>query len=67
MTPPTPAAVRVALTDEVTILKDVDVLRDHIRAVAQEMRGRAVDLKVGYNEAGCIELRRFADKLEGLK
>lgn len=90
MTPPAPAAVRCALTkdgDVVTpgeLLASVadkrpesQVLRDHIRAVAAEMRAKAkatrlntVDpfMSIAVRNAEISEaqlLERFADRLEG--
>ena len=81
MTPPTPAAVRAAmklseyvkLTDEEkrVFLSDPrtesGILRDHIRAVAQEMRAIADSQEWYYEAAVAAKLRHFADKLEGLE
>ena len=79
MTPPTPAAVRCGLThpkfEGVTIEEAEalagdprtggEVLRDHIRAIAQEMRDHAEKYESdGWYTAG-ESLRVFADKLEG--
>lgn len=80
MSAPTPAAVRCALTlpdfvdtstDEIEALGSDPrtpevIVRDHLRAVAAELRSRAED----YDQrgiAGSSELRAIADKLEGLK
>ena len=80
MTPPTPAAVRYALRtnyDDTTLLErgayladerdEMDLLSDHIRAIAQEMRAVVPDGSVTtFFEArlGTI-MHEFADKLEG--
>ncbi len=90
MTAPTPAAVRAAMNDDGTKCTDEEreafsanggtsrsILRDHIRAVAGEMRFHAVraeavasavsksGAEILHNYAN--DLRVFADKLEGLK
>ena len=84
MTPPTPAAVRCALTqpkfEGVTIEEAEalagdprtggDILRDHIRAVAQEMRATIPRNDTDLTMCGMLIrdlLNGFADKLEGLK
>lgn len=66
MNPPTPAAVREALTDEITKLKDIDVLRDHIRAIAAGMRnlGDAMVVDRTADEVRQV-LREYANRLEG--
>ena len=89
MTAPTPAAVRFVLKtigegtleEETAFLADErysqDILRDHIRAVAAEMRAKAkatrlntVDpfMSIAVRNAEISEaqlLERFADRLEG--
>ena len=78
MTPPTPAAVRAAMkeTSEGCTAEESralcadnrltdELLRDHIRAIAQEMRDHAEKYESdGWYTAG-ESLRVFADKLEG--
>lgn len=45
---------------------DSEILRDHIRAVAQEMRAEAnVSMNINGISAHSEALRHFADKLEG--
>ena len=89
MTAPTPAAVRFVLKtigegtleEETAFLADErysqDILRDHIRAVAQEMRAESIAMLVNthdpFVEPGTREaeitaaklLAVFADRLEG--
>lgn len=73
MSAPTPAAVHTALNAEVTALADVNTLRDHIRAVAAEMRKEseewyAASMKHGGNQAmtdHANDIEKFADRLEG--
>ena len=80
MSAPTPAAVRAAMklsweactSEEQNAWKaypigDDGILRNHIRAVAQEMRAKA-DIHEGYDEIQQADtLREFANKLEGMK
>lgn len=78
--PPTPAAVRAAMTplylrthaDDDALADDPrddsEVLRDHIRAITEEMRGCVIAIHdEGWHPGDSIEemLIRFADKLEG--
>jgi len=90
MTTPTPAAVRAALkaAHESCTVEEAhafmqekryteDILRDHIRAVAQEIRTEAIAMRVNAvdpftapavrdaERAAAQMLKRFADKLEG--
>ena len=89
MTAPTPAAVRFllrsigegTLEEETAYLADErgaeDILADHIRAIAEEMRAEAIAMQVnthdpfvepGTREAEIAAAKRlavFADKLEG--
>lgn len=90
MTPPTPAAVRGALkpTHESLTPEEnrelyyderdaTDLLRDHIRAVAAEMRTEAIAMRVNAVDpfatgaernaeiAEAQTLEKFADRLEG--
>ena len=79
MTPPTPAAVRAAMkeTSEGCTAEESralcaddrltdELLRDHIRAVAQEMKAEAnVSMNINGISAHSEALRHFADKLEG--
>ena len=66
MTPPTPAAVRAAMTyaeigpEMHTVC--TRVLRDHIRAVCAEMRKEADHTREYAVE---LALEKFADRLEG--
>ena len=79
MTPPTPAAVRCALAhpefegvtmEEAQALKSDprtagEALRDHIRAVAQEMKATADEAEDSNEHEAAKYLRVFADRLEG--
>ena len=78
MTAPTPAAVRWAMRinyDEGTPEERAayfadergseDMLADHIRAIAQEMRERAGACETLLNIDEATSLRLFADRLEG--
>ena len=89
MTAPTPAAVRAAMTplylrthaDDDALADDPrddsEVLRDHIRAITEEMRAESIAMHVnthdpfvepGTREAEIAAAKRlavFADKLEG--
>ena len=72
MTPPTPAAVRAALNDDseveyesVFYRSNRIVLRDHIRAVAQEMKATADEAEDSNEHEAAKYLRVFADRLEG--
>ena len=66
-TPPNPAAVRVSMRDDNVLMNDAQILRDHIRAIAQEMRSVIPHgSKVTLSEAiHASVLNSFADKLEG--
>ena len=78
MTPPTPAAVRAArkAAHESCTVEEAhafmqekryteDILRDHIRAVAQEMKATADEAEDSNEHEAAKYLRVFADRLEG--
>ena len=78
MTPPTPAAVRAAMkeTSEGCTAEESralcadnrltdELLRDHIRALAQEMARVADEAEDSNEHEAAKYLRDFADKLEG--
>lgn len=80
MSAPTPAAVRFVLKPGEATPEEraayytggrarENVLREHIRAVASQLRSEAIGSEDSDWEATAVVdmLRRFADKLEGLK
>jgi hypothetical protein len=76
--PPTPAAVRAAMKPPIEPLTPEEnravfhddrsgeaILRDHIRAVAQEMKATADEAEDSNEHEAAKYLRVFADRLEG--